>query len=80
MKELEKIYELWSNEQADTSDIIHKWCDLDLYLYDTCPDTVREKLEDYIMEYGKMLEKQSFIAGFIQAFRMWEDVYCFNER
>lgn len=80
MKELEKIYELWSNEQSDTSDIIHKWCDLDAYLYDTCSDGVRENIEDYIIEYGKSLEKQSFIAGFVQAFQMWEEIYCLNDR
>lgn len=80
MKELEKIYELWSAAQSDTSDVIHKWCDLDAYLYDTCTDAARENIEDYMMEYGKVLEKQSFIAGFKQAFKMWEEIYCFHEK
>lgn len=64
MKELEKIYEAWNAVQDDNSDIIQKWRDLEIYLYHTCPDRSRERIEDYIMEYGKLLEKQSFIAGF----------------
>lgn len=80
MKELEKIYEAWSDTQSDIPDIIHKWCDLDVYLYDTCADTVRETIEDHIMEYGKMLEKQSFLSGFNMAFCLWAEICCFNEK
>lgn len=79
MKELEKIYELWSNEQSDNSDIIHKWCDLNSYLCDTCSDSVRENIENYILEYGKLLEEQSFISGFKLAFRLWTEVGCFDK-
>ena len=75
MKALEKIYELWGETQSDTSDVIHKWCELNAYLYKVCPDSVRDNIETGVMEYGKLLEKQAFLAGFMQAFQIWAETY-----
>lgn len=74
MEELEKIYEAWSAVQSDHNGIINKWCEIETFLYEICSDNIREKIEDYIMEYAKILEKQSFIEGFKLAFRIWEEV------
>ena len=76
MKKLEKIYEVWSMNHSDTADILRKWCELDTYLYDVCADSIRENIEDYIMECGKLLEKQSFISGFELAFQLWAEICC----
>ncbi|MDO4343926.1 MAG: hypothetical protein Q4C50_03890 [Eubacteriales bacterium] len=74
-KELERIYEQWTQVQSDSSEVIHKWCEIEKFLYVNCEDECRESIEDYVMDYGKMLEKQSFIAGFVQAFQIWMEIY-----
>lgn len=74
MKEIEKIYESWCDTQKDESTIISKWCEIEEYLYESCTAPIREQIEDYIMDYGKLLERQSFLVGFQQAFTLWIEV------
>lgn len=74
MKELEKIYEKWSEDQTDRREVVGCWCEIEVYLYEVCSDNAREKIEDYILSYGRLLEEQAFIEGFGLAFRIWKEV------
>ena len=74
MKELEIIYEAWGEFHKDNSELIHKWCEIDEFLYAKCSDEIREVIEDYLNEYGVQREQQAFIAGFKKAFHLFLDI------
>lgn len=74
MREMEKIYELWSETQTDTVQIRQKWKELERDLNDRNQENQLEKLEEEVLDYGKLLEKQAFLAGFAEAFRIWREV------
>lgn len=72
MKELEKIYENWSLNQKDGRKTKKKWEGMHRYLYGKCLE--REMLENKISDYSLEVEKQAFIAGYKQAFRLLMEV------
>ena len=71
---LGKIYKLWADSQADSSEIIQLWCKLDAYLQAHCDDEIRETMESFLMDYSQRIEHQAFLAGFEEAFWLWKDL------
>ena len=67
MRTLGKIYKLWADSQADSSEIIQLWCKLDAYLQAHCDDEIRETMESFLMDYSQRIEHQAFLAGFEEA-------------
>lgn len=74
MREMEKLYELWSETQTDSVQIRKKWSEIARDLSDRNSEKQLEKLEEEVLNYGKLLEKQAFLAGFAEAFRIWREV------
>lgn len=74
MREMEKLYELWSETQTDSVQIRKKWSEIARDLSDRNSEKQLEKLEEEVLDYGKLLEKQAFLAGFAEAFRIWREV------
>ena len=74
MREMEKLYELWSGTQTDSVQIRKKWSEIARDLSDRNSEKQLEKLEEEVLNYGKLLEKQAFLAGFAEAFRIWREV------
>ncbi len=71
---MEKLYELWSETQTDSVQIRKKWSEIARDLSDRNSEKQLEKLEEEVLNYGKLLEKQAFLAGFAEAFRIWREV------
>ena len=71
---MEKLYELWSETQTDSVQIRKKWSEIARDLSDRNSEKQLEKLEEEVLDYGKLLEKQAFLAGFAEAFRIWREV------
>ena len=71
MSEVEVVYECWSEFHKDDRKIIEKWNELEKYLQEQCSESVREKIETFLLDYGTAREHQGFLAGYKRAFRLW---------
>lgn len=74
MREMEKLYELWSETQTDEVQIRQKWREIEENLKSVSTKKQLEKLEEEVQSYGALLEKQAFFAGFAEAFRIWKEI------
>lgn len=74
MKELEKIYEVWDEEQDKYSVLKDEWGKLLGVLYKHCPEEDRETIMSIVLEYGVKIEQYAFIGGFKKAFRLFLDI------
>ena len=74
MKELEKIYEVWDEEQDKYSVLKDEWGKLLGVLYEHCADEDRETIMSIVLEYGVKIEKYAFIEGFKKAFHLFLDI------
>lgn len=74
MKELEKIYEVWDEEQDKYSVLKDERGKLLGVLYEHCAEEDRETIMSIVLEYGVKIEKYAFIEGFKKAFRLFLDI------
>lgn len=74
MNELMKMYEIWNEEKTENPAVIKVWCNLLEMLYEVCSEKDRENLANYVMEYGRQIEKDAFLSGYIAAFNLWVDI------
>ncbi len=75
MTTLEKIFDHWHREQStDNRSINDKWNNMLEYLYTNCPESVREKLLVYILDFSYLAEQEAFSAGYREAFFVWMDI------
>lgn len=74
MKELEKIYEVWDEEQNKYSILKDEWAKLLGVLYEHCSEEERETIMSIVLEYGVKIEQYAFIGGFKKAFCLFLDI------
>ena len=74
MSIIEILYTSWGDKQADSQDVKNMWCTMEEYLYENCRDDVREKIEEFVMGFGKLTEKQAYRAGVLAAFCLFVEV------
>lgn len=74
MKELEKIYEVWDEEQDKYSVLKDEWGKLLETLYEYCAEKERETIMSIVLEYGVKIERYAFIEGYKKAFRLFLDI------
>jgi hypothetical protein len=73
--EINKLFNSWNDDNLpDNADIQEKFCQILEYLYDTCPDAVREDISTYILEFSELTEQAAYEAGFRQAFLLWTEI------
>lgn len=81
---LEKIYETWSNENADNEDIMKKFDEMALHFPISEGELLSERQRkeyfsdtfyvDYVLPYVKAVECQAFTSAYKQAFKLFREL------
>ena len=74
MNEIQKIYNMWSEYRTENSKIKNAWTQALDYMYEHCSEIARDEIAGYMIEYGRLIEEQAFIAGYKQAFQLWSEI------
>lgn len=81
---LEKIYEAWSNENADNEGIMKKFDEMALHFPISEGESLSERQRkeyfsdtfyvDYVLPYVKAVECQAFTSAYKQAFKLFREL------
>lgn len=71
MNTFEKLFKLWNDEHGDSLNTRELYCRLLEYLYENCPEPVREEIASQILDFSMQAEQEAFAAGFRECFAIW---------
>lgn len=71
MNQIEKLFKLWNDEHADAPSIRKLYCQLLEYLYENCPEPVREEIASQVLDFSIQAEQEAYAAGFRECFSIW---------
>lgn len=79
MDELQKIYDLWSEEHGTTPEMAETGCRILEMLHEQCTDAAREEIVSAVIEYGRIAGQQAFFEGYRSAFLLWMEITRMNQ-